>query len=106
MVWSSDVCSSDLCTALEDDQPALVRFARAAFASYFDRQENLDDPAVLIAVADAEGLDGGAIAEAAVSDAVKARLRANTDEVIERSEARRGGKEYVRTFRSRWSPKH
>src|SRR3546814_17063564 len=78
MVWSSDVCSSDLCTALEDDQPALVRFARAAFASYFDRRENLDDPAVLIAVADAEGLDGGAIAEAAVSDVVKARLRANT----------------------------
>src|SRR3546814_9447564 len=84
MVWSSDVCSSDLCTALEDDQPALVRLARAAFASYFDRRENLDDPAVLIAVADAGGLDGVAIAEAAVSDAVKARLRANTDEVIAR----------------------
>src|SRR3546814_19147739 len=113
MVWSSDVCSSDLCTALEDDQPALVRFARAAFASYFDRQENLDDPAVLIAVADAEGLDGGAIAEAAVSDAVKARLRANTDEVIARggngsppifrTDARRVGKEGCSPGRCRWS---
>lgn len=70
--------------ALEDDQAALVRFARAAFASYFDRQENLDDPAVLAAVADAEGLDGAALAVAAGSDAVKARLRANTDEVIAR----------------------
>ncbi|SNS75779.1 2-hydroxychromene-2-carboxylate isomerase [Sphingopyxis indica] len=81
---AKSIAAMRFCTALEDDQPALVRFARAAFASYFDRQENLDDPAVLIAVADAEGLDGGAIAEAAVSDAVKARLRANTDEVIAR----------------------
>jgi len=70
--------------ALEDDQPALVRFARAAFTSYFDRQENLDDPDVLEAVAEAEGLDGAAIRAAAGSDRVKARLRANTDEVVAR----------------------
>lgn len=70
--------------ALEDDQAALLRFARAAFASYFDRQENLDDPDVLVAVADAEGLDGAAIRAAAGSDAVKARLRANTEEVVAR----------------------
>ncbi|WP_411339464.1 2-hydroxychromene-2-carboxylate isomerase [Sphingopyxis sp. J-6] len=70
--------------ALEDDQPALVGFARGAFASYFGRQENLDDPAVLAAVADAEGLDGAALAAAAGSDAVKARLRANTEEVVAR----------------------
>ena len=72
------------CCALEEDQAALVRFARGAFASYFDRQENLDDPAVLAAVADAEGLDATALAAAAGSDAVKARLRANTDELIAR----------------------
>lgn len=70
--------------ALEDDQAALVRFARAAFTSYFDRQENLDDPDVLEAVAEAEGLDGAAIRAAAASDPVKARLRANTDEVVAR----------------------
>lgn len=70
--------------ALEDDQPALARFAAAAFASYFDRQENLDDPDVLQAVADAAGLDGAAIRAAAASDAVKARLRANTEEVVAR----------------------
>lgn len=70
--------------ALEDDQTALVRFARGAFASYFGRQENLDDPAVLTAVADAEGLDGAALAAAAVNGAVKARLRANTEEVVAR----------------------
>jgi len=72
------------CCALEDDQPALVRFARAAFASYFGRQENLDDPDVLEAVASAEGLDGAAIRAATATDAVKARLRANTDEVVAR----------------------
>jgi 2-hydroxychromene-2-carboxylate isomerase len=72
------------CCALEDDQDALVRFAGAAFASYFDRQENLDDPGVLEAAANAVGLDGAAIRAASTSDAVKARLRANTEEVIAR----------------------
>lgn len=81
---AKSVAAMRFCTALEDDQPALVRFARAAFASYFGAEDNLDDPAVLIAVADGEGLDGGAIAGAAVSDAVKARLRANTEEVVAR----------------------
>ena len=81
---AKSVAAMRFCTALEDDQPALVRFARAAFASYFGAEENLDDPAVLIAVADGEGLDGAAIAGAAVSDAVKARLRANTEEVVAR----------------------
>ena len=63
---------------------ASIATARAAFASYFDRQENLDDVAVLTAVADAEGLDGAALAAAVGSDAVKARLRTNTEEVVAR----------------------
>ena len=71
-------------TALEDDQPALTHFARAAFASYFDRQENLDDPDILAAAAGAAGLDGAAIRAAAGSEAVKARLRANTEELVAR----------------------
>jgi 2-hydroxychromene-2-carboxylate isomerase len=70
--------------ALEDDQPALVAFARAAFASYFGAQDNLDDADVLEAVATAAGLDGAAIRAASTTDAVKARLRANTDAVIAR----------------------
>jgi 2-hydroxychromene-2-carboxylate isomerase len=81
---AKSIAAMRFCCALEDDQPALVRFARGAFASYFDRQENLDDPAVLTAVADAEGLDGAALAAAAGSDPVKARLRANTEELIVR----------------------
>ena len=70
--------------ALEEDQAALIRFARGAFASYFDRQDNLDDPDVLEAVANAAGLAGAAIRAAAGTDAVKARLRANTEEVVAR----------------------
>lgn len=70
--------------AIADDQAALQKFTKAAFESYFGAQENLDDPDVLVAVANAIGLDGAAMREAAQSDAVKALLRANTEEVIER----------------------
>lgn len=70
--------------ALADDQPALATFTKAAFEGYFRRQENLDDPDVLVAVANGVGLDGDAIRTKAQSDEVKALLRANTEEVIER----------------------
>lgn len=39
---------------------------------------------MLAAVADGAGLDGAALKAASQSDAVKARLRANTEEVIAR----------------------
>jgi 2-hydroxychromene-2-carboxylate isomerase len=70
--------------ALEEDQAALRAFAKSAFESYFGSQENLDDPAVLAAVADSIGLNSAALLAAAQTDAVKARLRANTEEVIAR----------------------
>ncbi len=81
---AKSVAAMRFCCAIEEDRDALVRFARGAFASYFGRQENLDDPKVLAAVAGAEGLDGAVLAAAAGSDAVKARLRANTDELVAR----------------------
>jgi 2-hydroxychromene-2-carboxylate isomerase len=71
------------CT-LADDMPALTTFTRAAFESYFCAQENLDDPAVLVAVANSVGLDGAAMRTRAQGDDVKALLRANTEEVIDR----------------------
>ena len=71
------------CT-LAGDQPALWAFTKAAFESYFGAQENLDDPDVLVAVANGAGLDGEAMRAKAQSDEVKALLRANTEEVIER----------------------
>ncbi len=70
--------------ALADDMPALTEFTRAAFESYFGRQENLDDPDILVAVANGVGLDGEEMRAKAQSDEVKALLRANTEEVIER----------------------
>jgi 2-hydroxychromene-2-carboxylate isomerase len=70
--------------ALEDDQAKLMRFARAAFESYFLRAENLDDPEVLVAAANSAGLDGAALRTASQSDAIKARLRTSTDELIAR----------------------
>ncbi len=70
--------------ALADNQPALAKFTKAAFESYFGAQQNLDDPDVLVAVANGVGLDGEAMRATSHTDEVKALLRANTDEVIER----------------------
>jgi 2-hydroxychromene-2-carboxylate isomerase len=72
------------CCALEDDQAALFRFATRAFEAYFGEQQNLDDPAVLAAIADACGFDGEDLARRSQTDEVKQRLRANTQEVIDR----------------------
>ncbi len=72
------------CCALQEDQGALLRFAERAFEAYFADQHNIDDPAVLVAVAEAAGLDGETIARQATSDEVKARLRSNTREAIDR----------------------
>ena len=81
---AKSVTAMRFCCALEDDQMALRRFAAAAFESYFGRQENLDDPVVLAAVADSVGLDGAVVLAASQADAIKTRLRTNTDEVIAR----------------------
>jgi 2-hydroxychromene-2-carboxylate isomerase len=70
--------------ALTDDMPALTDFTRVAFESYFGAQENLDDPDVLIAIANRAGLDGEAIRAASQTDEIKVRLRANTEELIMR----------------------
>ncbi len=70
--------------ALADDMPALTAFTKAAYECYFGAQEDLDDPDVLVAVANAIGLDGAAIRAASTTDAVKALLRTNTDELIAR----------------------
>ncbi|MDG5750810.1 2-hydroxychromene-2-carboxylate isomerase [Qipengyuania sp. XHP0211] len=72
------------CCALEDDQQALERFAHAAFEAYFTEGRNLDDPAVLVDVADACGFGGSALKEQATSQPVKDQLRTNTEKAIER----------------------
>ena len=72
------------CSALEDDQVLLAQFAEAAFEAYFSAEQNLDDPAVIAAVAHGCGLDGAALVARCGDAAVKDRLRANTDEAIAR----------------------
>ena len=81
---AKSVTAMRMCCALVGDMPALTTFTRAAFESYFGRAENLDDPEVLVAAANAAGLGGEAIRAASQTDAVKALLRANTDELIVR----------------------
>ncbi len=78
------VAAMRFCCGIEDDQGALHRFSEAAFDAYFCDQRNLDDPAELIAIADACGLDGEALAARAASQPVKDRLRDNTQEAIDR----------------------
>lgn len=72
------------CCALEEEQARLETFIEAAFEAYFREARNLDDPAELVAVAESCGFDGAALAEAAASQAVKDRLRANTEEAVAR----------------------
>ena len=73
-----------LCCALEDDQAALHKFATAAFNTYYGDQRNLDDPEVLIAIANEVGMDGAALAARTQEQEIKDRLRANTEVAIAR----------------------
>lgn len=73
-----------VCCALENDQEALAGFAGAAFHAFFSEHQNLDDPDMLQAVADGLGLDGAALIAESRTDPFKARLRANTQAVIDR----------------------
>ena len=72
------------CCLLEDDQPALVRFATAGFDAYYTHQENLDDPEILIRIANEAGFDGAELRARSQEQACKDHLRANTDEAIAR----------------------
>ena len=72
------------CTVLEDEQGHLFEFSRRAFAAYFVEARNLDDPEVLVQIANDAGLNGEEIREQSVSVEIKQRLRDNTDEVISR----------------------
>jgi 2-hydroxychromene-2-carboxylate isomerase len=72
------------CCALEHRQDLLARFAEAAFEAYFNEQRNIDDPAVLVAIANACDLDGAALTREASHQDCKDRLRGNTQEAIDR----------------------
>src|SRR3546814_12482419 len=102
--WSSDVCSSDLVSALDEVAPEamaadLRRYTRGLTAAW----------AWLLAALAAVNL---ALAVLAVPDGLLAILGLSSPLPISRtqwawrSEERRVGKECVRKCRSRWSPYH
>lgn len=61
-----------------------VPFARAAFRAYWTDDRDIADDGVIAGLADAAGVDPDALFAAIADDAVKAQLRANTDELIAR----------------------
>jgi 2-hydroxychromene-2-carboxylate isomerase len=66
-----------------DQQGKLVDFARAVFRAYWSEDQDISQDAVLEAVCDRAAVDPDVIARAA-DPAVKAALKANTDELIAR----------------------
>src|SRR3546814_17956316 len=117
--WSSDVCSSDLLLAL-----VIARVGFLLVDEGVDRDGGLAGLAIAddqfaLAAADGDerverleaGLDGF-VDRGARDDARRLHFDAHAlfglDRAlaVDRSEARRVGKECVSTFRSRWSPYH
>ena len=72
------------CVALADDTPRMLRFARAVFEAYWGEQRDISQDAELSAVSARAGIDPAWLFEAIAQPAVKAQLKANTDELIAR----------------------
>ena len=62
------------CCVLEQDQPALQHFSKAAFDAYFARGENIDEPDVIQAIADDCGLDGASLISGTAEQSIKALM--------------------------------
>jgi 2-hydroxychromene-2-carboxylate isomerase len=67
-----------------DDAGVCEAFARRVFQLYWGEDRDIADPGVLSEACVAAGLDPAATLAAADSPELKARLRANTDEIIAR----------------------
>jgi 2-hydroxychromene-2-carboxylate isomerase len=72
------------CCVLEQDQPTLQWFSKAAFDAYFARGENIDEPDVIQAIAEACGVDGAALLGSSAEQPIKDQLRSNTEAAIAR----------------------
>src|SRR3546814_14029791 len=103
--WSSDVCSSDLGArhdALQDRTLIDVDLLDAQL---------VDVSAVIVLGVGDRGLqhlkqDAGRLARGVLEDVARLVDRFAANEISNRSEERRVGKECVSTCRSRWSPYH
>jgi 2-hydroxychromene-2-carboxylate isomerase len=72
------------CAIAAGDEGRLVAFAKACFEAYWTGLLDISQTDVLVNVCKTAGLDGAEILERAQTSEVKDRLRANTDELIER----------------------
>ena len=66
------------------DEDKLSAFSHAAFHAYWGDLRDISQPEEMAALCAAVGMDAAATLAAIQTDAVKARLRANTQEVIDR----------------------
>ncbi|MCP3985064.1 MAG: 2-hydroxychromene-2-carboxylate isomerase [bacterium] len=66
------------------DADRLPPYARATFERYWGKGEDISQEGVLASIAEGVGLDPGDFLEAIRKPSIKDRLRANTDELIER----------------------
>lgn len=72
------------CCIAADEERLLVPFAREAFAAYWSRLEDISQDDVLAKVAEMAGLNGQRLLARSGESDIKARLKANTDELIAR----------------------
>ena len=66
------------------DEGRVEAFSRAAFEAYWSEGRDISRDDEIASLARAVGLDPDSFAERIASDAVKGRLRANTDELVAR----------------------
>lgn len=67
-----------------EPQGKLLPFATAVFEAYWAREEDISQDAVLLKICDQVGIDGDAFLAGVAQPAIKAQLKANTEEVIAR----------------------
>jgi 2-hydroxychromene-2-carboxylate isomerase len=67
-----------------DPEGKLVAFANAAFEAYWSRDEDISDDAVIADICERAEVDVAWVKEGVSRPEVKARLRTNTDELIQR----------------------
>jgi 2-hydroxychromene-2-carboxylate isomerase len=72
------------CAIAAQNEGKLVEFARCCFEAYWSELKDISQPHVLKQVCAAADLDGDHILMRSQQDDIKARLRANTDDVIAR----------------------
>ena len=72
------------CALVAQEEGKVVGFARHCFEAYWSHLQDISQPAVIEKVCEAADLDGKHILERSGHDDIKARLRANTDELIAR----------------------